>query len=101
MKDEADEDGFDGKFEAKQVKVEYLNLGWLFAGRKNFTALAPILAAMPTRFYNTRFSVTICDYFWDEVKDLMFWRQFVPYTLLVIFTVFYFHGTLTPEAQEL
>ena len=61
-------------FLVKTVRVSFLDLKWLFAGHKNFTAASTILSKMPVRFFNSKFCVTILDYFWNDVMWMLFWR---------------------------
>ena len=73
----------------------------MFAGCKNFTAASTILARMPARFFNTKFCITILDNFWDDAKWTMFWRQFLPFFILVVMTVAYFHLALSSKHEDL
>ena len=88
------------------VKVQMLDLAWLYADSKNFNNLATFLFSK--NIIGTEFSRIMLDSFWEKYKTRIFWKIFIPYIIYLSLTVYYFvnvvchsYATTTPGQRWL
>ena len=87
----------------KNVKVKFLDLGWLFADEKNFLDFIDILQNSKNNdIYMTYFVKTLLDVFWTEHKLAIIMQIFVPYVIYLASTLYYMINVIcvSEEARE-
>ena len=84
----------------RPVTVEVLNLHWFFIGGSELRALAILLSNLPTRFFSSRYITVMLSQFWDTTRTTIVYKQFLPFTVLVVFAILYYHRVLTQEMEH-
>ena len=81
-----------------EVKVQMLDLGWLYADNMNFNQFASFLGNKT--IIMTDFSRVMLDSFWSVYKDKIFRFIFVPYIMYLLLTIYYMTEVVCAEIGD-
>ena len=82
------------------VLVNFLDIKWFLARNKNFVTLSKHLQNLPNEFYSTEFLEAMLTLYWNDTKNMILVRIFLPQILLIVSAVYYFHHTLKPRDDD-
>ena len=99
--DDQDSEESDEDMVLAPVKVRLLDLGWLYANKKNFRDFFQVLRELKSdELCSSEFIITLLDVFWDNYKDQMMYKVFVPYLLYLFFTMNFMINYVTKSSSE-
>ena len=78
------------EFSINTVKVELLDIGWLYADSNGFLDFVQVLdkaSQNNKELFDTQFVKTLLNVFWEKYNYKIIWKIFFPYVLYLILSI--------------
>ena len=77
-----------------------MDLSWFYADRKNFVAFVPYLQGVPSSVYNSEFVSCLLDQNWQDLRDEIKLKFFLPYLIYAFSSIVYMKLALEQDEDS-